>query len=87
LRQDGSTRDMLREPAEIIATISQLCTLEPGDVIATGTPSGVGLFSGRFLRPGNRVRVEIEGIGAIENEVVEEPLNGSSRGPRADDER
>jgi 2-keto-4-pentenoate hydratase/2-oxohepta-3-ene-1,7-dioic acid hydratase in catechol pathway len=57
----------------MIAALSRVCTLEPGDLIATGTPGGVGVFSGRLLQPGQLVRVEIEGIGAIENPVVAEP--------------
>jgi 2-keto-4-pentenoate hydratase/2-oxohepta-3-ene-1,7-dioic acid hydratase in catechol pathway len=59
--------------AETIATLSRVCTLEPGDLIATGTPGGVGLFTGGFLGPGQRVRVEIEGIGTIDNSIVAEP--------------
>jgi 2-keto-4-pentenoate hydratase/2-oxohepta-3-ene-1,7-dioic acid hydratase in catechol pathway len=72
LRQDGSTADMVVGIAEMISAVSRVCTLEPGDLIATGTPAGVGLFSGRLLRPGQRVRVEIEGIGTIDNPVVAE---------------
>jgi 2-keto-4-pentenoate hydratase/2-oxohepta-3-ene-1,7-dioic acid hydratase in catechol pathway len=73
LRQDGSTKEMVTGIGDMIAALSRVCTLEPGDLIATGTPGGVGVFSGRLLRPGQRVRVEIEGIGAIENPVVAEP--------------
>jgi len=51
--------------AELIATISQVMTLEPGDMILTGTPSGVGP-----LQPGDVVEVEIEGIGTLRNPVV-----------------
>jgi 2-keto-4-pentenoate hydratase/2-oxohepta-3-ene-1,7-dioic acid hydratase in catechol pathway len=72
LRQDGSTADMVTGIADMIAAISRVCTLEPGDHIATGTPGGVGLFSGRLLKPGQRVRVQIEGVGTIENPVVAE---------------
>jgi 2-keto-4-pentenoate hydratase/2-oxohepta-3-ene-1,7-dioic acid hydratase in catechol pathway len=46
-------------------------TLEPGDVVITGTPSGVGIASGRFLKPGDVVRVEVDGLGHIENRFVE----------------
>jgi 2-keto-4-pentenoate hydratase/2-oxohepta-3-ene-1,7-dioic acid hydratase in catechol pathway len=73
LRQDGSTAEMVTGIAETIAALSRVCTLEPGDLIATGTPGGVGLFTGGFLGPGQRVRVEIEGIGTIDNPVVAEP--------------
>jgi 2-keto-4-pentenoate hydratase/2-oxohepta-3-ene-1,7-dioic acid hydratase in catechol pathway len=47
-----------------------MMTLEPGDVIATGTPAGVGSASGRFLQPGDVVEVEIEGLGVLRNPVV-----------------
>jgi len=72
LRQDGSTAEMVTGIAEMIAALSRVCTLEPGDLIATGTPGGVGLFTGGLLRPGQRVRIEIEGIGTIDNPVVAE---------------
>jgi 2-keto-4-pentenoate hydratase/2-oxohepta-3-ene-1,7-dioic acid hydratase in catechol pathway len=64
-KQDGSVNDMIFNPGAIIAFISQYLTLEPGDLIATGTPPGVGI-----VNPGDRIRVEIKGIGAIENAVV-----------------
>jgi 2-keto-4-pentenoate hydratase/2-oxohepta-3-ene-1,7-dioic acid hydratase in catechol pathway len=48
-------------------------TLVPGDIIATGTPAGVGAFQNRFLRPGDIVEVEVEGLGAIANPVVAAP--------------
>jgi len=73
LRQDGSTKEMVTGIGDMIAALSRVCTLEPGDLVATGTPGGVGLFSGQLLRPGQRVRVEIEGIGSIDNPVVAEP--------------
>jgi 2-keto-4-pentenoate hydratase/2-oxohepta-3-ene-1,7-dioic acid hydratase in catechol pathway len=73
LRQDASTSDMIFDCGRIVEIISEMVTLQPGDVITTGTPSGVGLGnSGWFLRVGDVVRVEIEGIGAIENTVVED---------------
>ena len=67
--QDASTSQMFFSVAEIVSYCSRSFTLEPGDVIATGTPSGVGAFRKppRFLRDGERVTVEIEGIGALEN--------------------
>jgi 2,4-didehydro-3-deoxy-L-rhamnonate hydrolase len=79
--QDGNTRDMIWSVPELVASISAAITLEPGDVIATGTPSGVGVFRDPpiFLEPGDRVRCEIDGIGAIENPVVdwtEDPRDG-----------
>jgi 2-keto-4-pentenoate hydratase/2-oxohepta-3-ene-1,7-dioic acid hydratase in catechol pathway len=69
LRQDGKTQDMIFDIPTLIETCSRGITLVPGDVIATGTPSGVGMgFSPpKWLRHGDVVRVEIDGIGAIEN--------------------
>ena len=73
LMQDGNTRDLIRGVPELIAFISNAITLEPGDVIATGTPAGVGVFRDPpvFLEPGDRVRCEIEGIGSVENPVID----------------
>jgi len=65
VRQSATTADMVFNVAELIASISQVMTLEPGDVILTGTPSGVGP-----LQPGDVVEVEIEGIGTLRNPVV-----------------
>ena len=71
--QDGNTRDMIWDVPHLIEFISAAITLEPGDVIATGTPSGVGVYREPpvFLEPGDRVRCEIEGIGTVENPVVD----------------
>jgi 2-keto-4-pentenoate hydratase/2-oxohepta-3-ene-1,7-dioic acid hydratase in catechol pathway len=73
LMQDGSTRDLIHDVPALVAYISRAITLEPGDVIATGTPSGVGVFRDPpvFLQPGDRVRCEIEGIGVVENPIVD----------------
>jgi 2-keto-4-pentenoate hydratase/2-oxohepta-3-ene-1,7-dioic acid hydratase in catechol pathway len=73
LRQSGNTRDLIFDVPTLIATISAGLTLKPGDIIATGTPAGVGMGFDppRFLRAGDVVRVEIDGIGALENPVVE----------------
>lgn len=81
LMQDGNTRDMIWSVPELVAHISRAITLEPGDLIATGTPSGVGVFREPpvFLEPGDRARCEIEGIGSVENPVVdwtEDPRDG-----------
>jgi 2-keto-4-pentenoate hydratase/2-oxohepta-3-ene-1,7-dioic acid hydratase in catechol pathway len=74
LRQEAPTSDMLYSCFEQVAVLSQVFTLEVGDVIATGTPSGVGMARApaEFLRPGDVVRVEVDGIGAIENRFVAE---------------
>lgn len=72
LRQDSSTADMIFSVAEVIDFISQVVTLHPGDLICTGTPSGVadGMPVPRYLSPGDRVTVEIDGLGRLENTVV-----------------
>jgi len=66
-RQHTSTGDMIYNIYEQIAYLSTVMTLEPGDLISTGTPSGVGIASNRFLADGDRIRVEIEHLGFIEN--------------------
>jgi 2-keto-4-pentenoate hydratase/2-oxohepta-3-ene-1,7-dioic acid hydratase in catechol pathway len=71
LQQDDSTADMVCTVAELVAAASEVVTLEPGDVIPTGTPAGVGAARGLYLRPGDVVRVTIEGLGTIENPVIE----------------
>lgn len=65
LRQEGSTADMIHGPHELVAYVSRVMTLLPGDVILTGTPAGVGP-----MQPGDRVDAEIEGIGVLSNKVV-----------------
>ena len=62
---------MISPVAELIAYISEYVSLEPGDVIATGTPEGVGISRGRCLRPGDVVRGWIEGLGWLENQVTQ----------------
>lgn len=73
-RQHGNTSRMIHNIFEQIAYLSTVMTLKPGDILATGTPSGVGaaLDPPRFLNPGDVMRVEIGGIGHIENRVVAE---------------
>ena len=72
LRQDGRTTDLIFDIATLIETCSRGITLYPGDMIATGTPAGVGMGMNppQYLRAGDVVRVEIDGIGAIENRFV-----------------
>jgi 2-keto-4-pentenoate hydratase/2-oxohepta-3-ene-1,7-dioic acid hydratase in catechol pathway len=71
--QDGRTSDMVFPVADLIAFISESITLEPGDLVITGTPSGVGVFREPpvFLAPGDVVRVEVERIGSLTNPVVD----------------
>ena len=72
--QDSSTAEMIFDIPTLVAFASRTITLEPGDVIATGTPAGVGHYQRppRYLADGDVMRCEIEGIGAIENPVVDE---------------
>jgi len=73
LRQNANTRDLIFDVPTLIETLSAGITLLPGDLIATGTPVGVGIGFNppRYLKPGDKVRIEIGGIGQIENEVRE----------------
>ncbi len=72
LRQDARTSDMIFGVEAIVAFLAETITLEPGDVILTGTPEGVGAYSDppRFLGSGDRVRIEVEGLGAIEHVIA-----------------
>ena len=69
IRQNGSTKDMIFPVAELIATLSKYVTLEPGDVILTGTPAGVGkgFNPPKFIQAGDEVKISIEGIGTLAN--------------------
>ncbi|GAA3948366.1 fumarylacetoacetate hydrolase family protein [Microbacterium soli] len=71
-RQNGVTRDMLFSVAELISDLSRSITLEPGDIIATGTPQGVawGMDAPRYLEVGDNVSVDIVGLGQLQNPVV-----------------
>lgn len=74
LRQDADTSDLIFDCGRLVEIISEMVTLQPGDIVSTGTPSGVGLgHPGWFLEVGDVVRIEIESIGAIENTVVPDP--------------
>lgn len=70
LRQSGNTRDLIFDIASLIETCSRGITLYPGDIIATGTPAGVGmgLNPPQYLKTGDQVRIEIKGIGTLEND-------------------
>jgi 2-keto-4-pentenoate hydratase/2-oxohepta-3-ene-1,7-dioic acid hydratase in catechol pathway len=74
LRQDSSTKQLIFDCFALVEHLSTAFTLEPGDVISTGTPGGVGIVlkPPRLLRVGDVVTVEIEGLGALENEIVAE---------------
>jgi 2-keto-4-pentenoate hydratase/2-oxohepta-3-ene-1,7-dioic acid hydratase in catechol pathway len=70
-RQDGRTSDLIFKPAELVEFIAQTCTLEPGAIVLTGTPDGVGagMEPPRFLAPGDHIRIEIEGLGTLDHDV------------------
>jgi acylpyruvate hydrolase len=72
LRQDSRTSDLIFDVPKLVAFLLETCTLEPGDLILTGTPSGVGVYMDppRFLTSGDVVRIEIERLGAIEHPVA-----------------
>jgi 2-keto-4-pentenoate hydratase/2-oxohepta-3-ene-1,7-dioic acid hydratase in catechol pathway len=82
LRQESNTRELVFDPFDLIAFLSHACTLEPGDIIATGTPGGVGFLMEpkRYLAAGDEVRVEIDGLGALVNQVVDEPADSGHIG-------
>jgi acylpyruvate hydrolase len=69
LVQEGATSDQIFGVAELVAWLSRTMTLVPGDIIATGTPAGVGASKGRFLRSGDVVEVEVDGLGGVSNPV------------------
>jgi 2-keto-4-pentenoate hydratase/2-oxohepta-3-ene-1,7-dioic acid hydratase in catechol pathway len=73
--QRSNTRQLIFKIPETVEYLSQVMTLEPGDVISTGTPAGVGFTRKppRWLRPGETVRVEIAGLGVLENPVAKAP--------------
>ena len=73
LKQDARTSDLIFGIPQLIAYLSAVCTLEPGDLIFTGTPSGVGFGSGTFLQPGDVVTTTIEGLGTMTNRCVAKP--------------
>jgi acylpyruvate hydrolase len=78
--QDGRTSDLLFDPVETVQYLSTICTLEPGDLISTGTPAGVG--HGRkppvYLRAGQVVTTAIEGIGELVNRCAADPRDDRS---------
>jgi 2-keto-4-pentenoate hydratase/2-oxohepta-3-ene-1,7-dioic acid hydratase in catechol pathway len=83
--QEGNTSDLLFSVAELISLISEEVTLDPGDVIVTGTPSGVGVFREpqMFLEPGDLVTVEVERIGRLTNPITDEAGRAPEGSPAA----
>lgn len=80
IRQDDTTADTLFDPAQLVADVARFVTLEPGDVLLTGTPAGSGV-----AEPGDRVEVEVEGVGVLRNRVVagEDAIPAYGAMPRA----
>jgi 2-keto-4-pentenoate hydratase/2-oxohepta-3-ene-1,7-dioic acid hydratase in catechol pathway len=72
IRQHAKADDMVHSIEEQIAYLSTVMTLEPGDILSTGSPSGVGIASGRMLKIGDVVRIEIQQLGIMENKIVAE---------------
>ena len=73
IRQRSTTANMIFKIPQLIAFISNVMTLQPGDIIATGTPAGVGFYAKpekRLLKPGDPMEAEIEGIGRLRNRVI-----------------
>lgn len=75
VRQHSNTSNLIFTPEVLVSILSQTLVIEPGDVISTGTPAGVGVHSKPqvFLKAGDRVEIKIEGIGVLQNEVAERP--------------
>ena len=72
-RQNSNTSQMIHPVAEIVSFLSCLMTLEPGDVIATGTPSGVGMATGDYLEAGDRIDATIQNLGTLTNTLGQKP--------------
>jgi 2-keto-4-pentenoate hydratase/2-oxohepta-3-ene-1,7-dioic acid hydratase in catechol pathway len=79
VRQQSNTENLVFDVYDLVAYLSQACTLYPGDVIATGTPAGIGALMDppQYLVPGDEVVVEVEGLGQLENVIIDEPGSGS----------
>jgi 2-keto-4-pentenoate hydratase/2-oxohepta-3-ene-1,7-dioic acid hydratase in catechol pathway len=73
IRQKANTSQMIHTVAQIVSFLSHLMTLEPGDIIATGTPSGVGLATGNYLKAGDRIKATIDNLGTLTNTLGPKP--------------
>lgn len=81
IKQDANSSDMIWSVAEQLSILSEHITLEPGDIVLTGTPAGVGMATGTFLKAGDRIEAEIEGLGVLRVEIT--PSTPTARTPRA----
>ncbi|MCJ7730167.1 MAG: fumarylacetoacetate hydrolase family protein [Sedimentisphaerales bacterium] len=73
IRQKANTADMIYSAADVVSFLSFLMTLEPGDIILTGTPAGVAVASGKFLQPGDEIECRIENLGILKNTLGQRP--------------
>ena len=73
VRQNANSSQMIHTVAQIVSFLSHLMTLEPGDIIATGTPSGVGFATGNYLKAGDRIEASIENLGTLTNTLGPKP--------------
>jgi len=73
LRQNANTSQMIYPVADTVSFLSHIMTLEPGDCIATGTPSGVAMATGQFLQPGDKIECTIETLGTLKNTLGPRP--------------
>jgi len=73
VRQEANTAQMIHSVALIVSFMSHVCSLEPGDVIATGTPHGVGMATGNFLKEGDLIECRIDGLGVLRNKLGRRP--------------
>jgi 2-keto-4-pentenoate hydratase/2-oxohepta-3-ene-1,7-dioic acid hydratase in catechol pathway len=73
LRQNANSSQMIHTVAQIVSFLSHLMTLEPGDIIATGTPSGVGFATGNYLKTGDRIEATIDNLGTLKNTLGPKP--------------
>jgi 2-keto-4-pentenoate hydratase/2-oxohepta-3-ene-1,7-dioic acid hydratase in catechol pathway len=80
LMQDASTSDLIFSVAELIAAATEAFSLNPGDLLISGTPGGVGMARNPpvFMKAGDRIEISIEGIGTLSNEVVDGPAFGAA---------
>jgi len=73
IRQKANTSQMIFPVADVVSFISHIMTLQPGDIIATGTPAGVGMATGKFLNAGDRIECSIERLGTLTNTLDQQP--------------
>ena len=78
VKQDSTTDDMMNSAFAVVAAASRIMTLEPGDIVATGSPAGVGAPRGEFLQDGDEVVIEIDGLGTLRNPVADGALTDAS---------